>query len=308
MDFGGGLPPEMLAALAKAAGAGMGGEMGAMPQDPSAMGQNTMMVPPPPPPPSHMPMPPPPPPPPPQQQQQPQLQPPPPPPPPQVPSNASLVAQIETHPLVGEFAFFDGSFYVGFWREPLVRGPHDQNPLGANQPPSTIKQGQGGKGQQDLSRFRTPEACRYGERCRHKLACSRHHGPDPQAHAVNCACEEERCPLGHPLRAGRDRNSVAATATQPTGKRPPPGYVCAKCKAREEHYLNECPQNVCYRCGKQGHIATHCTNERISDAERGSKRPPPSGADDGGRGGSAPRIEPPSLPPAPSFGMGLRPE
>ena len=53
-----------------------------------------------------------------------------------------------------------------------------------------------------------------------------------------------------------------------SGKRPPPGYVCMKCKVPADHYLNECPQNVCYRCGQTGHIATHCPNERMDDATR----------------------------------------
>ena len=49
---------------------------------------------------------------------------------------------------------------------------------------------------------------------------------------------------------------------------PPALYVCAKCKMVADHYLNECPQNICFRCGQQGHIATGCTNERLTDEQR----------------------------------------
>ena len=214
-----------------------------------------------------------------------------------------LAIKIESQPLVGECAFFDGSFYLGFWREPVFRGPEDVNPHNAQCPPGqTMAAMQAAKAQAaTLARFKTPEACRYGDRCRHKLSCSRHHGPDPATHAVNCACEEERCPLGHPLRAGRERGTAGAAASgagggaaagggprppgggaggpMPTGRRPPPSYVCAKCKVPADHYLNECPQNTCYRCGGKGHIATHCTQARQSDDQR--KRGPPGELEEG---------------------------
>jgi len=171
----------------------------------------------------------------------------------------------------------------------VFRGPEDLNPLGATQAAGNMKSGGGKPGVSDtnLARFRAPEQCRYGDRCRHKLSCSRFHGVDPAIHAVNCACEESHCPKGHPLRAGRDRNTDqkmsaaaqlsaaaagAANVARPgglsAGKRPPPSYVCAKCKVAADHYLNECPQNLCFRCGQHGHIATHCTNERLPDEKR----------------------------------------
>jgi hypothetical protein len=83
-----------------------------------------------------------------------------------------------SHPLVGESAFFDGSFYNGFWREPVFRGPDDQNPLGATHPPGKVVQPTltSQANAATLARFKTPEACRYGDRCRHKLSCSRYHG------------------------------------------------------------------------------------------------------------------------------------
>ena len=256
-------------------------------------------------------------------------------------------AKLDSHPLIGEFSFFDGSFYLGFWREAVFRGPEDMNPLGATQAAAGQVQGQKAS-VTALARFRTPEQCRYGDRCRHKLSCSRFHGADPQYHAANCACEEDRCPLGHPLRAGRNRDGAVAVAgggvgggiggagvamgggrdggrddsmrANPTGKRPPATYVCAKCKVAADHYLNECPQNVCFRCGQRGHIATHCTNERLPDGIRQSlpelqqtatqhKRPaPPADADGsfghglqrtgshdvhGGRASSLPQSMPP---------------
>ena len=33
----------------------------------------------------------------------------------------AIPAQLDVHPLIGEFAFFDGSFYLGFWREQVCR-------------------------------------------------------------------------------------------------------------------------------------------------------------------------------------------
>jgi len=35
-----------------------------------------------------------------------------------------------------------------------------------------------------------------------------------------------------------------------------------------DHYLNECPQNTCFRCGQKGHIATGCTNEWLTGEQR----------------------------------------
>ena len=28
------------------------------------------------------------------------------------------------------------------------------------------------------------------------------------------------------------------------------GYVCAKCGVKEDHYLNECPENVCFKASR----------------------------------------------------------
>lgn len=153
---------------------------------------------------------------------------------------------------------------------------------------------------------------------------------DPQFHAVNCACEDEHCPKGHPLRAGRERGTAVAPGggggtgaggggmgvkdfkpgQYPTGKRPPPGYVCAKCKATD-HFLNECPHNTCYRCGQRGHIATHCTNERLPENDRHRNRDgipednprggPIQRTDHGGPGGGG---GPPPPPPPPGGGFG----
>jgi hypothetical protein len=32
-------------------------------------------------------------------------------------AESAIPAKLDVHPLIGEFAFFDGSFYLGFWRE-----------------------------------------------------------------------------------------------------------------------------------------------------------------------------------------------
>ena len=113
-----------------------------------------------------------------------------------------------------------------------------------------------------LARFKTPEACRYGDRCRHKLSCSRFHGTDTTYHAINCACEDDRCPLGHPLRANRGAPGPSGKfqGGTITGKRPGEHYVCNKCGLRNDHYLNECPEATCHKCGGKGHIASNCPN------------------------------------------------
>ena len=242
---------------------------------------------------------------------------------------AKLSKLFDTHPLTGESAFFDGTFYLGFWRE---------------RPPTIQSAGEPNQNVGNLNRFKKPEQCRYGPKCRFIMACSRFHGDSVEKHAINCACEDERCPLGHPLRAGRERipyargsgagggalptSLVGPTSAQPgrgvrqppfpLGRRPPPGYKCAKVRpprpardppavvrsasARDlgaisspsvqcgsgEHYINECPENTCFKCGAKGHIATNCTFAR--NANVGNKRSFPDG--DGG------------LPPPPPPGCG----
>ena len=39
----------------------------------------------------------------------------------------------------------------------------------------------------------------------------------------------------------------------------PANYVCRRCGAYREHFIKDCPANVCNRCGQMGHIATACT-------------------------------------------------
>lgn len=181
-------------------------------------------------------------------------------------------------PLTGESGFFEQRFFIGFWHNipPVVPPPPGQQETQRLVQPL-----------QDLGRFKPPEACRYGNQCRFKLSCSRYHG-EQALHAHNCACEDESCLLGHPLRAGRDRtppqlqgpsltpltggpaNSMAGGVggglthpQQPTRtqlrKQPPPGYQCAKCK-ETDHYLNQCPMNTCFKCYGRGHIASNCPN------------------------------------------------
>ena len=71
-------------------------------------------------------------------------------------------------------------------------------------------------------------------------------------------------------------NQKPALGGMPTGRRPPANYVCAKCKAAADHYLNECPENTCFRCGQKGHIATYCEQGRTGGGA-GEKRAAPAG-------------------------------
>ena len=45
---------------------------------------------------------------------------------------------------------------------------------------------------------------------------------------------------------------------------PPSNYVCRRCGAIRQHFIRDCPTNVCNRCGQAGHIAPHCTVERFA--------------------------------------------
>jgi hypothetical protein len=72
--------------------------------------------------------------------------------------------------------------------------------------PRPVRAGQGQvDSRYNLARFKAPEQCRYGAKCRFKSSCSRFHGDNVECCRVNCACEEENCLLGHPLRAGPAR-------------------------------------------------------------------------------------------------------
>ena len=104
-------------------------------------------------------------------------------------------------PLTGESALFEGHFFLGFW--------HDV-PSNVPVPPGQQEAHRAAQASQDLSRYKAPEPCRYGPRCQYKFACSRFHGPDPNLFCRNCACEDDGCLMGHPLRAGRDRQQPHA--------------------------------------------------------------------------------------------------
>jgi len=211
-------------------------------------------------------------------------------------------------PLTGESGFFEQHFFVGFWHDipPVVPPPPGQQE--APRAPPVL---------QDLSRYKAPEACRYGQACRFKLSCSRFHG-EQSVHGRNCTCEEEDCLKGHPLRAGRDRQRPQAslpgasltpltgcgTATagglsttapwpaqqhwSPFRRQPPPGYTCAKC-GETDHYLNECSKNTCFKCGVKGHIATNCPG-RPEGVGRGGM---------GGLAGAGSLVPPQGVPPPP---------
>lgn len=158
-------------------------------------------------------------------------------------------------------------------------------------------------------------ACRR-PKCRFKLSCSRFHG-EGDNFAINCQCDVEHCPLGHPHRAAR-RSSMGGgvnpglspmgggaglpgghgllpngkPAPPPRGGVPPPHYTCNKCGLKG-HYLNECPDNVCHKCGLRGHIATYCQNPRGLGSgggpQDGNKRPFPG---EPGGGGGGPSLGP----------------
>jgi rubredoxin len=42
------------------------------------------------------------------------------------------------------------------------------------------------------------------------------------------------------------------------GGKLPANYVCRRCGAARQHFIKDCPSNVCSRCGQTGHIATAC--------------------------------------------------
>jgi len=52
-----------------------------------------------------------------------------------------------------------------------------------------------------------------------------------------------------------------------------------------DHYINECPQNICHKCGGRGHIATNCTASRSEvQAHRSAMAMQASGGGGGGGG------------------------
>ena len=100
--------------------------------------------------------------------------------------------------------------------------------------------------------FNEPESCWYGQDCPRKIHCSRNHGI-----AELCECSSAICLKGHPLRRQSKVQQCSQLRVQ-NNNVPWENYECLRCKAKGVHFLNECPQNKCYYCGGDGHIATYC--------------------------------------------------
>ena len=103
--------------------------------------------------------------------------------------------------------------------------------------------------------YSPPQPCWYGLKCRHKLTCSHSHGVNEL-----CDCSDETCLKGHPLRR---RQTVMSKMYEHVGRRPPADYVCNRCQAVGEHYLNVCPENRCVYCRGFGHVATFCPQKNV---------------------------------------------
>ena len=178
---------------------------------------------------------------------------------------SAAYGRLEGHPLTGESAFYESNVYLGFWREnPQVFAAQFDAQDSVLAGLQRQQGGAGGPSAADvaqLARFRPPEKCWFGMTCRNKNTCSRSHGDQPE-HLRNCACDNQQCPLGHPLRANRGAPGPSGKfqGGTITGKRPGEHYVCNKCGLRNDHYLNECPEATCHKCGGKGHIASNCPN------------------------------------------------
>ena len=108
--------------------------------------------------------------------------------------------------------------------------------------------------------------CFYGNKCklRNTLQCRYAHGDEKDA--SNCLCQAWWCNKAHPNRNyyGMPKESAIATS------KPPSGYVCKRCSS-SDHYVANCPLNICVYCQQKGHIATQCP-ERVAYWHRGEKR------------------------------------
>ena len=199
--------------------------------------------------------------------------------------------RLEGHPLTGESAFYESNVYLGFWREnPQVFAAQFDAQDSVLAGLQRQQGGAGGPSAADvaqLARFRPPEKCWFGMTCRNKNTCSRSHGDQPE-HLRNCACDNQQCPLGHPLRANRGAPGPSGKfqGGTITGKRPGEHYVCNKCGLRNDHYLNECPEATCHKCGGKGHIASNCPNTQ-GQFNGGGGRPPPRDGGGGAAGAAA---------------------
>ena len=67
---------------------------------------------------------------------------------------------------------------------------------------------------------------------------------------------------------------------------PPPNYICKRCQ-KPGHFLQDCPTNVCFKCGGEGHIASKCQGQRTEEGQRKRQREEfgEAGAHSGGGGG-----------------------
>ena len=202
---------------------------------------------------------------------------------------SAAYGRLEGHPLTGESAFYESNVYLGFWREnPQVFAAQFDAQDSVLAGLQRQQGGAGGPSAADvaqLARFRPPEKCWFGMTCRNKNTCSRSHGDQPE-HLRNCACDNQQCPLGHPLRANRGAPGPSGKfqGGTITGKRPGEHYVCNKCGLRNDHYLNECPEATCHKCGGKGHIASNCPNTQ-GQFNGGGGRPPRDGGGGGMMGG-----------------------
>lgn len=108
--------------------------------------------------------------------------------------------------------------------------------------------------------------CKWGLKCREMEICSFYHGYEVSLSTDFCSCTDKMCLKPHPDRAQkRKQQKVTRDFQQHVPKQHEGRSYDVKCKkCGGPHIVTECPEVLCFKCKRWGHLPTSIKCELYS--------------------------------------------